>query len=66
MTHDTPQDDGQPRHGPAEIAADPTLTTARKIELITSYKEHHAGPHDDEAREAADREIARLLQQASR
>ncbi|WP_332716522.1 hypothetical protein [Pelagibacterium mangrovi] len=46
---------------PEEIAGDPTLSNARKIELLKSLKEHHAAPQDKDMQRAADLELAKLL-----
>ena len=47
---------------PAEIANDPTLSNARKIELLSSYKEHNAAPADHSVLRDADLELEKLLE----
>lgn len=54
-------DVGAIRRTPAEIAADPMLSNARKIELLKSYKEQHAGPGNRGVIRDADMETAKLL-----
>lgn len=46
---------------PSEIAADPTLSNARKIELLKSYKDHHAAPEHKGVLGDADLEMQKLL-----
>lgn len=47
---------------PSEIAADPTLSNARKIELLKSYKDHNAAPEDRGVLREADLELEKLLE----
>ncbi|AEQ52066.1 hypothetical protein [Pelagibacterium halotolerans] len=47
---------------PAEIAADPTLSNARKIELLKSLKERHVAPEDKGMLGDADLELDKLLE----
>lgn len=47
---------------PSEIANDPTLSNARKIELLKSVKEHHAAPKDQGVLRDADLELEKLLE----
>lgn len=54
-------DFGKVSRRPSEISADPTLTNARKIELLKSYKDHHAAPEDRGVLREADLEIEKLL-----
>lgn len=46
---------------PSEITADPTLSNARKIELLKSYKDHHAAPEHKGVLRDADLELGKLL-----
>lgn len=50
---------------PADIVADVTLTTARKIELLKSYKERHCAPGDSREALEADEQMSRLLRRSS-
>ena len=54
-------DSGAVARTPAEIAGDPTLSNARKIELLKSYKEHNAAPKDEGVIRDADLELDKLL-----
>lgn len=47
---------------PSEIAADPLLSNARKIELLKAYKEHHAAPEHKGVLRDADLELSKLLE----
>ena len=47
---------------PQEIAADPMLSNARKIELLKSLKDHHAAPEDKGVLRDADLELEKLLE----
>lgn len=46
---------------PAEIAGDPTLSNARKIELLKSVKERNAAPENQGVLRDADIELDKLL-----
>lgn len=46
---------------PAEIAGDSTLSNARKIELLKSYKDHNAAPENKGVLRDADLELEKLL-----
>ena len=46
---------------PSEIAADPTLSNARKIELLKTYKDHNAAPENEAVLRDADLELEKLL-----
>lgn len=54
-------DFGKVSRRPSEISADPTLTNARKIELLKSYKDLNAAPDDRGVMREADLEIEKLL-----
>jgi hypothetical protein len=54
-------DSGGVTRTPAEIAADPTLSNARKIELLKAMKDHHAAPSDKGVLRDADLEMDKLL-----
>lgn len=54
-------DFGKVSRRPSEISADPSLTNARKIELLKSYKDHNAAPDDRGVMREADLEIEKLL-----
>lgn len=54
-------DSGAIARTPAEISADSTLSNARKIELLKSYKEHNAAPKDAGVLRDADLELEKLL-----
>lgn len=47
---------------PAEIAADSTLSNARKIELLKAYKDHDSAPGDKGVLRDADLELEKLLE----
>ncbi|MCD7060176.1 hypothetical protein [Pelagibacterium xiamenense] len=49
------------RRTPAEIAHDPTLSNARKIELLKSIKEHNAGAKDPAIIRDADLALEEML-----
>lgn len=55
-------DTGAVTRTPAEIANDPTLTNARKIELLKSYKEHNAAVEDQGVLRDTDLELDKLLE----
>lgn len=46
---------------PSEIAGDPTLSNARKIELLKSYKDQNAAPEGEGVLRDADLELEKLL-----
>lgn len=47
---------------PGEIANDPALSNARKIELLKAVKDHHAAPKDKGVLRDADLELEKLLE----
>ena len=49
-------DAGAIAHSPAEIAGDPTLSHARKIELLEILRDHHAAPANKGVLRDADRD----------
>lgn len=55
-------DAGATARTPKEIAGDPMLSNARKIELLKSLKEHHAAPKDQGILRDADLELEKLLE----
>lgn len=54
-------DSGAIARTPSEIAGDSTLSNARKIELLKSYKDHHAAPENKGVIRDADLELSKLL-----
>lgn len=54
-------DVGSVSRKPSEITADPTLSNARKIELLKSYKDHYAAPEHKGVLRDADLELEKLL-----
>ncbi|WP_196257822.1 hypothetical protein [Pelagibacterium limicola] len=54
-------DSGAVTRKPSDIAADPMLSNARKIELLKSYKDHHAAPEHKGVLRDADLELEKLL-----
>jgi len=46
---------------PKDIALDATLTSARKIELLTMIKDHNAAPWQKAVVREADAELTKLL-----
>lgn len=54
-------DFGAVARSPGEIAADPTLSNARKIELLKSIKDHAAAPQNRGVLRDADLELEKLL-----
>ncbi|MEQ8447220.1 MAG: hypothetical protein RIB57_15155 [Pelagibacterium sp.] len=55
-------DAGAVARTPAEIAGDPTLSNARKIELLKSLKAHNAAPESKGVLRDADLERGKLLE----
>lgn len=58
-------DAGAVVRSPALIASDPTLSNARKIELLKSIKEHYCAPEHSGMLRDADLELSKLLRLTS-
>ncbi|GGA46391.1 hypothetical protein [Pelagibacterium lentulum] len=52
---------GGVRRSPKDIAQDSTLSNARKIELLRSYKYHHAAPKHKAVIRDVDLELSKLM-----
>jgi hypothetical protein len=57
----TPLGRGGAARTPSDIAGDTTLSNARKIELLKSYKDHNADPGKRGVIRDADLELEKLL-----
>lgn len=55
-------DVGRIARTPQEIARDPLLSKARKIELLNTLKHHHAAPRHKGVLRDADLELEKLLE----
>lgn len=54
-------DSGATVRKPADIVNDPSLSNARKIELLKSFKDHNAAPENRGVLRDADLELEKLL-----